>query len=128
MNPDTCLEMGWHLFGEDYKRGQFLVYMRQTLAARQIRESIELPDHLSHCLRLIAELNQDEAHTYAQSYLMFPLQKIMSKMEKDNPYLNLLNVLFTLLKQELNLDENNEALTLGSATSPNNAFLTKKQF
>ncbi len=113
MNPDTCLEIGWHLFGEDYKRGQFLVYMRQSLAARQIPESVELPDHLSHCLRFLAVLDRDEAKTYAQSYLVLPLQKMMSKMDKDNPYYVLLNVLFSVLKEELLLSNNDQAFASG---------------
>ncbi len=108
MNPNTCLEVGWHMFGEDYKRGQFLVYMRQSLAARNIPESVELPDHLSHCLRLLAVLPDDEAQTYAQSYLVKPLQKIIANLEDDNPYAGLLKFLLDLIKQELNVKEVNE--------------------
>ena len=29
LNPDACLDIGWHLFGEDYARGEFLVKLRQ---------------------------------------------------------------------------------------------------
>ncbi len=110
MNPASCLEIGWHLFGEDYKRGQFLVYMRQALADRKIKESIELPDHLSHCLRLLAVLKQDEAQTYVQTYLLIPLQKIIENLNPDNPYLGLFQVLRKLLKQELNVIESQETV------------------
>ncbi len=108
MNPNTCLEVGWHMFGEDYKRGQFLVYMRQSLSSRNIPESVELPDHLSHCLRLLAVLPDDEAQTYAQSYLVKPLKKIIANLEENNPYAGLLQLLLDLIKQELNVKEVNE--------------------
>jgi nitrate reductase molybdenum cofactor assembly chaperone NarJ/NarW len=38
MNPDTCLELGWHLYGESYQRGEFLVKMRQALDAAGVAE------------------------------------------------------------------------------------------
>src|SRR5262249_35690032 len=31
LNPVCSLEVGWHLFGENYSRGEFLVRMRQEL-------------------------------------------------------------------------------------------------
>ena len=31
LNPDACPDIGWHLFGEDYARGEFLVKLRQEM-------------------------------------------------------------------------------------------------
>jgi nitrate reductase delta subunit len=55
LNPVCPLEIGWHLFGEDYQRGAFMVRMREALAQSGIAESGELPDHLSCALRLVSE-------------------------------------------------------------------------
>src|SRR6266568_3182701 len=46
-NPACTLELGWHLFGENYERGEFLVRMREQLRRHGIAESNELPDHLT---------------------------------------------------------------------------------
>ncbi len=54
-SSDECaLEVGWHLYGEAYQRGIFLVEMRQRLRAALIQEGRELPDHLSLVLRWLA--------------------------------------------------------------------------
>ncbi|MDC0935663.1 molecular chaperone TorD family protein, partial [Pirellulales bacterium] len=64
VNPSCALEIGWHLFGEDYMRGQFLVRMRAELAKYEIPESRELPDHLAHVLAVLAEMPKDDAHQF----------------------------------------------------------------
>ena len=56
LSPVCPLELGWHLFGEQYERGAFLVRMRDALERHGIRESTELPDHLSYVLRLAGRL------------------------------------------------------------------------
>ena len=52
LSPVCPLDLGWHLFGEQYERGAFLVRMRDALDAHGIAESTELPDHLSYVLQL----------------------------------------------------------------------------
>ena len=100
--------------------------MRQTLTARKIPESIELPDHLSHCLRLLPVLEEDEAQHFAQNYLLLPLKKLLTKMNQENPYYSLLNLLFSILKQEFHLKEDSEALPLGALSPKGQAFLSNK--
>ena len=48
LDPTCSLEVGWHLFGENYERGEFLVRMREQLRRSGIPETTELPDHLTH--------------------------------------------------------------------------------
>jgi len=93
MNKTTCLEVGWHLYGEDYKRGEFLVRMRQSLAEYQIPESIELPDHISHFLRLLATLDQEDAPIYVARFLSPALKIILENFEKENPFQPLVETL-----------------------------------
>src|SRR5690606_15671394 len=71
VNPSCALEIGWHLFGEDYMRGQFLVRMRRELAKLEIPESNELPDHLTHVLAVIAAMPEDRAFQFTHS-CVFP--------------------------------------------------------
>ena len=86
MRPTTCLEIGWHLYGEDYKRGQFLVKMRQALQEYGIAESLELPDHLSHCLKLLSELPEEDAGLFYADYLRPAIQRIRKGLERENPF------------------------------------------
>ena len=96
MNPQTCLEVGWHLYGEDYKRGELLVNMRQALAQYHLPESEELPDHMSHCLLLLARMEPEEAPIFVDEYLLPALEKILESLKPENPFTDLLEVLKTL--------------------------------
>lgn len=96
MNPPSCLEVGWHLYGEDYKRGEFLVNMRQALAQYHLPESEELPDHMSHCLQLLARMEPEEAPVFVDKYLLPALEKILKGLKPENPFMGLLEVLETL--------------------------------
>lgn len=96
MNPPSCLEVGWHLYGEDYKRGELLVNMRQALAQYHLPESEELPDHMSHCLQLLARMEPEEAPIFVDEYLLPALEKILESLKPENPFTDLLEVLKTL--------------------------------
>ena len=61
VNPTCALEVGWHLFGEEYARGMFLVRMREELRKYSLPESAELPDHIAHVLAVVAAMPDDEA-------------------------------------------------------------------
>ncbi len=97
MNPLTCLEVGWHLYGEDYKRGEFLVKMRQALAQYSLPESVELPDHMSHCLTLMAFMELEDAPVLAEGYLLPVIKKILKGFKPENPFHGLLVCLEILL-------------------------------
>ena len=99
MNKTTCLEIGWHLYGEDYKRGEFLVRMRQSLAEYKIPESIELPDHISHCLLLLAALDEEDAPVYAERFLKPTLKIILKNFDKANPFRPLVEALQNYLSE-----------------------------
>jgi len=99
LNASCCLEIGWHLYGEQYQRGEFLVNMRQTLAEEKISESNELPDHLSHCLRLLPVLEKEDEAAFAQEYLLPAITKIAKGMKQENPYTCVIVYLQALLKE-----------------------------
>jgi nitrate reductase molybdenum cofactor assembly chaperone len=84
-NPAATLEIGWHLFGENYERGEFLVQMRDELRRHGIPESTELPDHLTYLLPLIARMDRGEAAGLAGQHLLPALAKIKAALA-GNPY------------------------------------------
>ena len=88
-NPATCLEIGWHLYGEQYDRGEFLVKMRQELRRHGLEESAELPDHLSHALRLAARMEPGEAEEFREKFVRPAVEKILPALN-GNPYQRLL--------------------------------------
>jgi nitrate reductase molybdenum cofactor assembly chaperone NarJ/NarW len=79
-NPAATLEVGWHLFGENYERGEFLVRMREQLRRYQIAEGTELPDHLPQLLRLASRLPHDEAAELVGLHLAPALAKIRAAL------------------------------------------------
>ena len=105
LNPMCTLEIGWQLYGEDYQRGEFLVKMRQQLREYELRESGELPDHLSHALALLAHLEPDEAAEFAGSYLLPALDKMRTSWREDrNAFAALLESVFARLCAEFPYD------------------------
>jgi nitrate reductase delta subunit len=87
INPVCTLEVGWHIYGEDYARGEFLVKMRQRLRQCGLPESKELPDHLTHVLVLLGRLDGGEADELAARYVLPALEKMLGGMaDVENPY------------------------------------------
>lgn len=87
LSPVCSLEMGWHLFGENYDRGLLLVKMRQQLRVHEIAETTELPDHLTNGLRLLARMEHDDGSYFAEAIVLPALAKMLQAIQgKDNPY------------------------------------------
>jgi len=91
LNPLCALEIGWHLFGENYSRGEFLVQMRHELRRHELSESTELPDHLSHVLPVLGRLASAEAGQFSARYVVPALDKMLAGLSgQGNPYESLL--------------------------------------
>jgi nitrate reductase delta subunit len=98
-NPACTLEIGWHLFGENYERGEFLVRMRQELRRYEIPETAELPDHLTHLLALIGRMERQDAVELAGQFLLPALAKIQDAL-KENPYESVIAAVRTQLETD----------------------------
>jgi nitrate reductase molybdenum cofactor assembly chaperone NarJ/NarW len=86
LSPVCSLELGWHLFGENYDRGTLLVKMRQELRRYHLPESEELPDHLTHALALLSRMEPERAEEFAAACVLPALAKMLEAIEgKDNP-------------------------------------------
>lgn len=94
INPMCTLEVGWHVYGEDYARGEFLVKMKQLLREHNLPESKELPDHLTHVLAILAHLEGEEADFLAARYVLPALAKMREGLsDTSNPYTGLLEAI-----------------------------------
>ena len=86
-NPATALDLGWHLYGEQYARGEFLVRVREELRRYGIPESTELPDHLTHILPLLARMDSDDAAKFAGEFVAPAVAKLVSALDqKKTPF------------------------------------------
>ncbi len=101
LNPACCLELGWHLYGENYERGELLVKVRSKLRRHGIAESTELPDHLTHVLPLLGRMDREEAGQFAASYLLPALEKMLASLAgKNNPFENVLKAVERLVSTQ----------------------------
>ena len=99
VNPACALEVGWHLFGEEYARGMFLVRMRVELRKYALSESVELPDHVSHVLAVLAAMSADEAERFAVACVVPAVKKMdVALATKDAPYRHVVACLAAVLK------------------------------
>lgn len=100
LDPVCSLEVGWHLFGENYERGEFLVKMRGELRRLGLPESTELPDHLSHVLAAFGKMQSDEAECFAATCLFPALNKMRAGMgTKPSPFSGVLCAVLRILEQ-----------------------------
>lgn len=101
LNPACVLDLGWHLFGEQYERGEFLVKMRGLLRGAGLAESAELPDHLTHVLRLLGRMEPEAAEEFAAACVFPALDKARSGFgESANAFVLLLDATLRWLESQ----------------------------
>lgn len=97
-SPERALELGWHLYGEQYDRGAFLVRMRAHLRAAGVEEGAELPDHLGTVLRLLPRLPDADAQRLAAEAVVPALAKVQAGFgDEPNPYRDVLRAVAALV-------------------------------
>lgn len=101
LSPVCALEVGYHLFGEDYKRGEFLARLRETENPYELGQEQQLPDYLPVILRLLGRMEDAEERAAMIGYCLIPaLNKMNETFEKkQNPYGNIIRFLLATLKQ-----------------------------
>lgn len=106
INPVCALEIGWHVYGEDYARGALLVRLREELRTHGIEEIKELPDHLTHVLPLLGRLDDSLATDMGGRYVLPALRKMIEAVkDSDCPYTELLEMTRDLVKDEFDAVE-----------------------
>lgn len=97
LNKTGTLDLGWHLFGEDYNRGLFLVKVRQYLQLLKIPETNELPDHVSQVLRVLGRMSHEEANQFAYACVIPSLRTIAEGIPEATPHERMIEGLILLL-------------------------------
>jgi len=84
LNPTRCLDLGYQIFGETYKRGSFLVKMKEAARAHGVDPGTELPDHLPVVLRLLPLLGPEEDPVELGTEVVLPvIEKLLKSFEDD---------------------------------------------
>jgi len=100
LNPACCLDLGWHLYGEAYERGRFLVKIRGLLRRHAIVESGELPDHLAHMLPLVGRMAPGPAVELVREAIAPALATMCTALEKtSSPFRHLLAAARSLVNE-----------------------------
>lgn len=102
LSPVCALDIGYHLFGENYKRGVFLANLRETEAPFDLGQEHQLPDYLPVLLRLLTKLDDEDLRSALIVDCMIPaLEKMLKTLsEGENPYRHLIAAVNTKLKSE----------------------------
>jgi len=100
LDPACSLEVGWHIHGEDYARGAFLVRMRALLRELGIAEEAGLPDHLAHALRALGRMPSADADALSRGWVL-PAVETMRKRFEGEPHVygGVLDAVATFLRE-----------------------------
>ena len=99
MQPVCYPYVGYHLFGESYKRGAFMAQLNEAYHAFGYSAEQELPDHLAVILRFLGLASTNRSGEFCQTLLNSGLMPALEKMLKvfnndsENPYAGLLSAL-----------------------------------
>ncbi|MFA7421596.1 MAG: hypothetical protein WCZ90_18075 [Melioribacteraceae bacterium] len=81
----TTLDVGYVLFGDDYKRGELLVHLSKEHKNAGNDCETELADHLPNILRLLGKLKDDDFKDDLIYFIVKPaLKKIIAEFEGCN--------------------------------------------
>lgn len=123
MDAACALEAGWHLFGESYDRGLFLVWTRQQMREFGLDEGSDLPDHVGHGLRIVARLDDERATSFARLCLLPALSAIQPGLVKhENCYAPLFEAIADLLTNRFGPAVKPETMSLPVLTEHEELF------
>jgi nitrate reductase molybdenum cofactor assembly chaperone len=95
LNPDCTLNIGYHLFGEQYERGAFLAGLVSEHRKVGLGVPDDLPDYLPAILRLLARVEElEDAQTLVSHALLPALSRMKADLAKsDAPWVPVLMAL-----------------------------------
>ncbi len=95
-----CLDLGFVLFGEDYKRGRMLAYMKALSLQVGHDSGTELPDHLPVVLGLLTALTFEDGRSLVAQLVLPAMTKMLSGFTGENPYRHALEAIESVLRQD----------------------------
>jgi len=95
LSPVCTLNVGHHLFGDAYQRGELLAGLVGEMAQRGISIDEEIPDHLPLLLQLLGRVEDEDDRTVLASAVLLPgLERINDSLaENETPWSDILRVL-----------------------------------
>jgi len=112
MQPVCYPYVGYHLFGESYKRGAFMAQLNEAYHTHGYSAGQELPDHVAVILRFLGLDSANRQGEFCQALLREGLIPALEKMlkvfneESDNPYFGLLSALRLFLVHDPEMELN----------------------
>lgn len=103
MQPVCYPYVGFHLYGESYKRGAFMAQLNEAYRACLYSAEQELPDHLAVILRFLGLNEENRQSEFGQALICSGVLPALEKMlatfgaESENPYFGLLKALHLFL-------------------------------
>jgi nitrate reductase delta subunit len=91
LNPTTIPYIGFQIWGESYRRGEFLAQMNKAMQSHAVDLDGELPDHLVPVLRYLEVA--PEPLPQLSEVIRVAVQRmidVLHKQEPQNPYCQLL--------------------------------------
>lgn len=95
LSPVCTLNIGHHLFGDAYQRGELLAGLVGEMAKRGIPIGEEIPDHLPLLLQLLGRVeDEDDRTTLASAVLLPGLERINESLgDNETPWSDILRAL-----------------------------------
>ncbi len=99
MVPDFSLNLGYQLFGDDWRRSTLMSELSERYRGRGLKTGNELPDHLCLILRFLAIEEGSERERLMNECLVPALTRLSNGIDREgNPYGTVLEALLTWLK------------------------------
>lgn len=96
-----CLDIGYVLYGEDYKRGQFMANLKEACRTLHVDIGTELPDHLPNILRLLPKLKFGDGANLVNGVVAPAMDKMLGGFEKsENPYRWIIAIVRQVLRKD----------------------------
>ncbi|MBS4024937.1 MAG: nitrate reductase molybdenum cofactor assembly chaperone [Clostridia bacterium] len=103
LQPTSYPYAGYHLFGENYKRGAFMVKLQEQYKEHGFSAENELPDHIAVILRFLSTTQDDENTSILLKECLIPVLTRLTKAfgEQDqNYYGEAIKAILLVLTQE----------------------------
>jgi nitrate reductase assembly molybdenum cofactor insertion protein NarJ len=97
-----CMDLGYVLFGEEYKRGAFLVNVTKMLDEFEVDPGSELADHLPNVLVLLTKMpDSDERRDFIEKIVIPSLEKMLERFPQKEGATNIYRYPLEMIKKYL---------------------------
>ena len=98
--PDCTPNLGYHLFGDDGRRGLFLAELKGRMESAGVALESELPDHISLVLRYM-EQHEQERSTLIEDCMLPAVSRMAEALDSsENPYKHALRAMHSVLQHQ----------------------------